>query len=92
MDPLDIQMARFSMEKHHDEMARLKRNAKILEYLWILFLAIFFTVAIAFALNIGLEKEARRQQLQLAADCATDLGIAINNYARQNNLTPPCAE
>lgn len=56
---------------------------------------IFCVVALAglfsWALLTGIDREVARQEKATQANCK-HYGVAMNNWARQNNLTPPCAE
>lgn len=48
-------------------------------------------VLLVMAIMIGIDREAARQVAHTRAMCK-HYGAAMNNWARQNNLTPPCAE
>jgi hypothetical protein len=50
-----------------------------------------FSFLLVWGFMIGMDREAARQQAATAADC-THYGAAMNNWARQNNLQPPCEE
>jgi hypothetical protein len=62
---------------------------------WKLFLnmavLIVLPLAMCHAAVIGMEREGKRQEIQTQHDCQ-HYGAAMNNWARQNKLTPPCAE
>lgn len=45
----------------------------------------------SWALLVGMEREVLRQHAHTQAMCK-NYGVAMNSWARQNNLTPPCAE
>lgn len=45
----------------------------------------------SWALLVGMEREVLRQQAHTAAMCK-DYGVAMNSWARQRNLKPPCEE
>lgn len=56
---------------------------------------LFCVVALAglfsWALLVGIEREVLRQEAHTAAMCK-DYGAAMNSWARQKNLQPPCEE
>jgi len=56
-----------------------------------IFCVLALSALFGWALLTGIDREIARQEANTAAMCK-HYGAAMNNWARQNNLTPPCAE